>query len=485
MKFGITHRLFLAILAAALLSLLSMSLIIQWSINRGFHRFVNDLEQNGLTRLAVVIEEKYSEKGSWDFLRNDPGEWGRILAAALPDETLGPPGGEVSPPPPDRPPDRGPSPDAGPPPPHPPGGIHMRFFLLDEAKRPLVASAEINDHCQLKEIRHHNRIVGYLGLLPRREFSDERQLRFLKEQRSALALAAVSLLLVAGGLSLPLANRLVRPIRTLTEATGRLASGEFAVRVPVTSADELGQLARDFNSLALTLENNEQARRQWVADISHELRTPLAVLRGEIEALQDGIRKATPEAVTSLHGEVLRLSRLVDDLYQLSMSDIGAVTYRKEELDLSEVLGEALDLFRPEFARKSIALRAELPSGREFPLFADRQRLRQLFTNLLENSLKYTDGGGALEVELERRDGHALVHFRDSQPGVAKGELERLFERLYRVEGSRSRISGGAGLGLAICRNIVMAHEGGIEAFPSPLGGVWIRVDLPLTENIS
>lgn len=361
----------------------------------------------------------------------------------------------------------------------------MRFFLLDEAKRPLVASAEINDHCQLKEIRHHNRIVGYLGLLPRREFSDERQLRFLKEQRSALALAAVSLLLVAGGLSLPLANRLVRPIRTLTEATGRLASGEFAVRVPVTSADELGQLARDFNSLALTLENNEQARRQWVADISHELRTPLAVLRGEIEALQDGIRKATPEAVTSLHGEVLRLSRLVDDLYQLSMSDIGAVTYRKEELDLSEVLGEALDLFRPEFARKSIALRAELPSGREFPLFADRQRLRQLFTNLLENSLKYTDGGGALEVELERRDGHALVHFRDSQPGVAKGELERLFERLYRVEGSRSRISGGAGLGLAICRNIVMAHEGGIEAFPSPLGGVWIRVDLPLTENIS
>ena len=121
----------------------------------------------------------------------------------------------------------------------------------------------------------------------------------------------------------------------MAAATHDLASGKYAVRIPVSSSDELGQLARDFNAMALTLEKNEKARRQWVADISHELRTPLAVLRGEIEALLDGIRNTTPEAIRSLHVETLRLHRLVEDLYQLALSDLGALTYRKEDLDLA------------------------------------------------------------------------------------------------------------------------------------------------------
>jgi two-component system sensor histidine kinase BaeS len=349
----------------------------------------------------------------------------------------------------------------------------------------VVGPAAIPVNMELKPLRHRDRVVGYLGLLPRRRLSDERQLRFLKEQKLALSLVAGMVVLLAAGLSLPLANRLVRPIRALAAATNRLAAGEFATRVPVASSDELGHLARDFNALALTLEKNEQARRQWMADISHELRTPLAVLRGEIEAIQDGVRQSSPAAIRSLHGEVMRLARLVDDLYQLSLSDLGALTYRKENLDLTEVLAEALDSFRPDFARKEIALRAELPAREEFPLFADRERLRQLFANLLGNTLKYTDPGGALEVRLEQRGGLATVHFRDTAPGVPEAELERLFDRLYRVEGSRSRASGGAGLGLAICRNIVLAHEGSIAALPSPLGGVWIKVELPLSGRMS
>jgi two-component system sensor histidine kinase BaeS len=231
---------------------------------------------------------------------------------------------------------------------------------------------------------------------------------------------AGTVVLLAAGLSLPLANRLVRPIKALADGTRQLSAGRFGARVPVTSADELGQLARDFNSLALTLEKNEEERCKWVADISHELRTPLSVLRGEIEALQDGIHRPTPEAIASLHGETLRLGRLVEDLYQLSLSDLGALTYKKRELDCAPILRQALESFQPDFSAKGIALRAELGDGTAHPLFADGERLRQLFGNLLENSLKYTDSNGELFVRLEYADNRAVIHFRTAPPAYRR-----------------------------------------------------------------
>jgi two-component system sensor histidine kinase BaeS len=292
---------------------------------------------------------------------------------------------------------------------------------------------------------------------------------------------AAILVLLAAGFALILAKRLIRPIRALAGATHDLASGRYHTRVPGTSSDELGQLARDFNSLALTLEKNEQARRQWVADISHELRTPLAVLRGEIEAIQDGIRRPTEASIRSLHGEVMRLSRLVDDLYQLSLSDLGVLTCRKEELDLAELLTDVLDSYREGLAAKEIGLSAEMEP--RCILSGDRERLHQLFSNLMDNSLKYTDSGGSLAVRMECREGRAVIDFLDSTPGVSEGELEKLFDRLYRVESSRNRKTGGAGLGLTICRNIAEAHAGTITARPSPSGGLWIRVVLPQEGN--
>ncbi|MBI1922148.1 MAG: HAMP domain-containing protein [Geobacter sp.] len=483
MKLGITRRLFLAILAAAAIAVVSMFFIMHWSIDRGFLRYVNSLEQTRLALLAERLEESYSGKGSWDFLKENPAQWRRIVAESMPEEEASP--GRRPPREEGVPSAKG---GAGRPPMQLPPqlrrGFGQRAFLLDSERKQVVGPPEIPSSGELKPLLHRGQVVGYLGLMPRKRLSDERQLRFVKEQRVALALVGGVVLLLAAGLSLPLASRLVRPIRALAAATNRMAAGHFDTRVPVSSSDELGHLARDFNSMALALEKNEQTRRQWVADISHELRTPLAVLRGEIEAIQDGVRQPSPEAVQSLHGEVMRLSRLVDDLYQLSLSDAGALTYRKEELDLAEVLTEALDTFRNDFARKEIALQMDIPAELELTLFADHERLRQLFANLLENTLKYTDPGGALEVRLERLNGRVALHFQDTSPGVPVADLERLFDRLYRVESSRNRASGGAGLGLAICRNIVEAHEGTISALPSPLGGVWIRVELPLTEKM-
>ena len=470
MKINITHKLFLAILAATALALLSMFIIMQWSINQGFLQYLTSLEQDRLEQLAEKMQQVYAEHGSWAFLRENPRRWMMRLRLMpeKPDDSEAPllkDKGESRPFP------------------HPGNarGPRLRFIVLDAERNPIFGDSAASGEATFRPIIHEGRTVGHIGLLSPKHFLNPQQLTFLKQQKFALLLAAFGVVLVVAIFSLPLANRMVRPIRAMVAATHDLALGKYAVRVPVSSSDELGRLARDFNEMALTLEKNEKARRQWVADISHELRTPLSVLRGEIEALLEGVRPITPDAVRSLHAEALRLHRLVDDLYQLALSDLGTLTYRKEDLDLADVLRDSLEPYGAEFSRKGITLATDITPGMKIRVFADAERMQQLFGNLLDNALKYTDFGGELVIRLTCHDNQATIDFEDSAPGVSESDLERLFDRLYRVEGSRSRASGGAGLGLAICRNIVKAHAGTISAHLSPLGGVLIRVALPVS----
>ena len=499
MKIMIKYRLFLAMLAATGAVVICMFIIMQWSIGRGFLAYVNTIEKERFEKLAEVLEESYTAHGSWEFLRDAPPAWFRIVGSTLPREgadleRIERRGQRLA----RREAPQGEAPHArqeldlrAPPgfpnltgqqlPPHFLHRFETRVLLLDAGRNRLAGPPEGKDPISIRKIVSAGRLVGYLGMLPRQSLTDTPQLLFVRQQKLAMAMIAAVMLLVSAALSLPMANRLVQPIRRLAASMHRLASGHFDTRVAVGPQDEMGQLARDFNTLALSLEKNEQARRQWVADISHELRTPLSILRGEIEAIQDGVRQAGPDSMRSLHAEVMRLSRLVDDLYQLSLFDIGALTYRKAELDLRELLADAVATFGPEFEQKGIALRADLPPGGDFSIFADPGRLHQLFDNLFDNALKYTDPGGALTVRLESQGNQASVELADGPPGVAPEELERLFDRLYRVESSRNRALGGAGLGLAICKNIVEAHEGEISALPSPQGGVLIAIKLSLT----
>jgi two-component system sensor histidine kinase BaeS len=479
MKIRIQYRLFLAFLAASGLAVFGMFFIMQWSIDRGFLQYVNTLEQSRLERLAAGLEEAYAGNGSWVFLNDDPAEWLRQMLRTRPEGSLSPEQMERLERRLERRAERG----RLPPPegrlPGPAYRFESRVLLLDaEGSRILGPGGALPDLTRTP-LRHDGTVVGYLALLPQKELSDVHQLRFVQQQKLALALVGLVVLLVSTLLSLLLARRLVRPIQLLATATRRLAGGAYATRVAAAAGDELGQLARDFNALALTLEKNETARRQWVADISHELRTPLSVLRGEIEALQDGIRQPTAEAIASLHTEAMRLGRLVDDLYQLAVSDLGALSYRKERTDLSSLLAAALAPVRTRFAEKGLTLQEDLPA-RAVPLFADAARLHQLLANLFENTLKYTDAPGEVRVSLRQEKALASLLIDDSPPGVPEAACERLFESLYRVEGSRSRTTGGAGLGLAICRNIVQAHGGSITASPSPLGGVRITISFPL-----
>jgi two-component system sensor histidine kinase BaeS len=324
------------------------------------------------------------------------------------------------------------------------------------------------------------RAIGSLALLPGPSLSDLGDIRFLERQTTAFLIIALAMIGLAVVLSFPLARRLVRPLEAFQAGARELAAGNYAARVSATGNDELGRLGLDLNALAETLERTEQARRQWAADISHELRAPLAVLRGELEALQDGVRALEPAAVDSLYADTLRLSRLVDDLYELSMTDLGALSYRKTATDPVQVLAADLEAFEPKFTQAGLDLVFRNRLGGSPQLQADTQRLSQLFRNLLRNSLRYTDPGGGLTVTLAEGDGHLHLDFQDTGPGVPAEALPRLFDRLYRVEGSRSRDTGGAGLGLAICRNIIAAHGGSIAARQSPEGGLWIHIELPL-----
>ncbi len=470
---GLKSKLFAVLLGVACIIILGMFLLMQWSFDRGFLRYVHTVEKQRLAALAHVLEQRWAEWGDWQVLRGNRMLWRQLLHDSL----MADPVVNDS--------ELGAASRSGTPVPRMGEGHFMRrLVLLDEQRRAVHAAAEIDQARDFVSLTVDEQVIGYLGLVPQRHLSSLHQLEFAQEQRRSFFIIAV---LMAGGaalLALPLAATLLRRVRALADATHELATGNYDVRVNEGSSDELGRLAQDFNRLAQALEKNEVARRQWIADISHELRTPLAVLRGEIEAMQDGVRPTNPAAIESLHGEAMRLHRLVDDLYQLSLADLGALTYRKEALDPIAVLTEAVAEFRPALERGQIKLDNRAHPLADCVISADRGRIYQLYSNLLANVLKYTDPGGRLEIDATCKDRRLIIDIQDSAPGVPQDALPHLFDRLYRVEHSRSRATGGAGLGLSVCRAIVDAHGGTVEAHPSKLGGVWIRIIFPL-ENRS
>ena len=476
MSLSIKHKLLLTILAAISLVVISIYLVGHWNFQRGFIRFVNTTELARLEQLASDLQGLYADEGNWSDLRDRPGRWMRLLREADNERPLPPRAGNFlekqfrdqrRPMPRDLPPDQL-------------RHYEARVVLLDVNQDVLFGFPHLFEEIKYKPLKHNGAMIGQLGLAPQKKLADTLEVQFIKEQKTTFGLIAFCMVMLAALLTLPITSRLVRPIKTLATSTRELTSGNYKVRTPVTSEDELGQLSRDFNVLADTLEQNEQARRQWVADISHELRTPLAVLRGEIEAIQDQVREVTPQTLKRLHGEVLQLNRLISDLYELSMSDLGALTYKKETIVPLEVLKDTIELFKPRIDAHNLKMVVELDVGAGVELLADQDRLQQLFANLLENSLRYTEAGGCLELRTESDGHHLTIHLLDSAPGVSASELPHLFDRLYRVESSRNRAIGGAGLGLSICRNIVEAHGGVINAQSSPLGGLWQTITLPL-----
>ncbi len=461
---SITLRLFLAVLATASVVALAMGLAAQLSFSRGFIGYLNEQAVQRMDAALPRLREAYVRHGdSWEFMRGRPGIWFRLIEAEVGTDLSGPW-------------------DADPDllAPHL-LGLGRRLTLLDAQRQRVIGYPNIGDDSEQHEIVLDGRTIGWIALAPIESVTDAASLRFQAGQwRASLAMGALSLLLAAL-VAWWVARALLAPVREVAAATHRLAAGHHGTRVSVQGDDEVGQLARDFNQLALTLDRNERIRRDYMADISHELRTPLAVLRGEIEAMEDGIHPLTPDSLGVLKGEVNALTQLVNDLHELALADVGALRYRKVPLDLAELVAREAAQFATRCAERGLALQVDtgVPTS-SWRIQADPDRLRQLLHNLLDNAVRYTDPGGALHIRVAAEGGLAVIDIADSAPGVPAEQLPRLFERFYRVESSRGRAGGGSGLGLAICRSIVQAHGGDIGARPSPLGGVAIEVRLPL-----
>lgn len=274
--------------------------------------------------------------------------------------------------------------------------------------------------------------------------------------------ASVLAVLASVGLALVLARMLAKPLAEIGGAARRIADGDYAARVPREGPEELASLADSFNQMAASLERQEQMRRDFIANAAHELRTPLTNLQGYLEALRDGVITADRATYESLHEEADRLVRLSHSLDALAEGDAGTSRPDAVELDLAMAVRSALELAAPSIERAGLTLRADLPAT--LPARADPDGLAQVLANLLSNAVRYTPAGGSITVQAERRPGDLLVSISNTGEGIPPAELDRVFERFYRVEKSRDRARGGAGIGLAIVKQLVESGGGRVGA---------------------
>jgi two-component system sensor histidine kinase BaeS len=484
------------------LAVVAMGLMMAWNLGRGFADFVTAREAERLDQFALLAAQTIEKAGGVEALRGRRGATrelfdafaaseGRARPANAGDRPGGPP--DFGPPPhppgldngpgagrrPGPPPGR-PEFGGGRPPPRPdPGAFSERVALVQPDGTPLIGRDLPPGPYVERPVVVRGQTVAVARMLPLPKALNDVDALFLRRQYQGIALVAGTLVILALFGAWWLARRWARPLLAVQEATARIARGELSVRLEARASDEIGDVVRNVNTMAEGLQRLEGARRRWIADISHELRTPLAVLRGEVEALLDGVRPLNERALLSLREEVLRLSGLVGDLHLLAMSDLQALPCHFAATDAAELVRNVTLRFEARARSQGLVLSHDVPVSALLPVRWDESRIEQLLSNLLENSLRYTDAPGRMALKVQDQGESLRISLDDSAPGVPAADLPRLFEPLYRADAARSRVRGGSGLGLAICEAIAKAHGGRIGAIASPLGGLRVELDLP------
>jgi two-component system sensor histidine kinase BaeS len=460
MRTRITYKIFFAIFATVIFAVVLVSTAASVSFKQGFLGYLNDVAEDRIDLLLPNARQAYRVHGNWDFLRGQTRAWFDLLRSTSAPEARNENAST----------DTLTTSDLT--------GAFLRMGLMDAQHQWVAGYREINDAMHKYPINVDGVTVGWLVLASFQSVAGAGNERFQQDQFHSLLVASLIAVLLAGLIAYWLARVLLAPMKDVARATHQLAAGQYDTRVSVKSRDEISQLAADFNHLAQTLQRNERMRRNFMAEISHELRTPLTILRGEIDAMTEGIRQVTPIALSSLQAEVATLSQLVNDLYELSLSDAGALSYRFHPLDLRELLTLTAESYTARMAAQDIAISLHLPQ-RAVGVNGDSARLQQLFHNLMENTLRYTHSSGRLEITVKIVARWVSIEWQDSAPGVSDALLPHLFERFFRADTTARPGTRGAGLGLAICRNIVEAHGGSIEARHSAHGGLCVLISLP------
>ena len=503
---SISTKLFFALLSLTAVVLFATLFLARWSFDYGFLDYLNAQQQLRLNNMASDLSIHYEDNGGrWS--ESSEKAYRDIYRKWFPGPTDRPPRPDRPPPPADyfhsdgppssrpleveqrlnneandlngKPQSQGAS-QRRPRGSRPPKPFEDPMVVYDKQGAYVAGNSKgINTKAMLSApIKYQETIVGEIQAQKKVKFSLGVESSFSKQQTKASFIVATLSLLIAGIASWFLARMLLAPTYKMTHAIGGLVKGDFASRLEVGRDDELGQLMLDINRLSEALQQNQLSRKRWLADISHELRTPVAILSGELEAVLDGIRPLNQQAIESLNHEVTRLKHLIDDLYQLSLSDIGGLRYEFNVIDITELIGVVIGQHKSRLDSAGITLELSLQGGLQIE--ADASRLEQLLTNLLNNSIAYTNAPGQLVISLEQKNDYAVIRFVDSAPGVDADQLEEIFEPLYRDDDSRNRRKAGAGLGLTISQNIVQGHQGAIDVKKSALGGLEFTVTLPI-----
>jgi len=466
-RFKVGTKLWFAFVGTITVCVLALYLLLHNSLRQGFLDYTSQQSVQRLEILRGALGNLYREEGSFKTLASEPSRWLNLKDIIFSEtDTL----------------------FANTPQPHSaaetsPQAYYRAFVtsisLQDADKQMLLGVSKPNQTLNWIPVTSTNQLVGYISFVKPVVVSRMQDKRFIQQQFKVFSIISLLVLAIATLVATLFSRRISLPLTTLAKNAQALAAGDYSRRIPVASRDEIGQLCNSFNLLGEALDAHQQSQAHWVADISHEIRTPLSVWKMQIEAMQDGIRPLNQESLALLYGKSLELSKLIDDLFELSLSDVGALSYHKDKLSIGPLLKTCIEHYQVKAQLAGLVLKDCIDSSLNVSVLADANRLQQLVSNILENSFRYTHTGGLVTVKLSADDTRVNIIIDDSAPGILAGQEDKIFNRLYRIESSRSRDTGGAGLGLAICKNIVSAHQGTITAEPSALGGLQICIDLP------
>ena len=498
-RLPIALQLSLLIAAAVVVAVVVVGTLSFLNLRSGFKDYLQVRDDEQLMRFVTMLESRAANDPELQWLRQDPDPM-----RALMDEFTGRAARGQRPPPPQRGYGRPPRREDGPPgqqePPPPPrsedatprtprgqGSLGERMLLRDAQGQRLAGRPQPPGAPRTTRAVKVNGVeIAYVDLLPEPE-PEGVDARFLQRQTSRLVWAALGTILAAVLAAWWMAGRWSRPLLALQSASRDIARGRRPKPLQPTGAREIAQLMEDVNTMTAELARLETARRVWIAQISHELRTPLSVLRGEMEAIEDGARQPTPQVMSSLRDEVIQLTRLVDDLHTLSVADVDGLRCDFTPGDAHAWLWRVAQRFDAQAQQRGLTLM--LPSQAAAPLRVnwDFGRIEQLLANLLTNSLRYTDAPGSIAVGWHSDGRIVTLTVDDSAPGVSDADMHELFEPLFRGDKARHRGNDGqhgSGLGLAIARSIVHAHQGTIAASASQRGGLQLCVRLPVQPDV-
>lgn len=350
------------------------------------------------------------------------------------------------------------------------GMMDVRLILADNQGKVIADTAQTAVNQQLSAndlqagipLQVNSQPVGTLLAVSSTPASNSISANFLNAVQRTTWISGVVTGILGLLLGFFLFRQIVSPIQTVTEAASNIASGKLHQRVPVKSNDEVGTLARTFNQMADSLERNQRVRQNMIADIAHELRTPVTVLQANLEGMLDGVLPSSPEEIASLRDEVDLLSRLIADLRLLTLAEAGQLKLDKTMVSVDQIVDHAIEGFHMQAAEQKVTLVADMEDDIT-PILVDADRMNMVLRNLISNALRYTPENGKITIKASHANGNTVIQVTDTGSGIRAADLPHVFDRFYRADKSRARSNGGSGIGLAIVKQLVEAHDGRIS----------------------